>query len=106
MAYLIGRDGELFLAHGGHHILGIVTGKRLVSRGSTENFKYNSQKRKTFTESNGATYLHIIFPDKQTVLRNEVTIEDPICLGEYYLTRAVDVAQCIFHPVHLRPEFQ
>jgi hypothetical protein len=84
---LIGQEGHLFLASGGHHILDYVTGKRTVPAQSIHNFWHNISKRREYAVASGTKYVHIIFPDKQTVLTDYFPIDDCLSLGREYLAK-------------------
>ena len=79
-----GKDGYLFLADGGHSVFQITTGEKKVPRLSFENFSTNIFNRAALARSLNAQYRHILFPDKQSVLRKQFVINDPICLNEVY----------------------
>src|SRR5580704_2223512 len=85
---LIGRNGHLFLANGGHAILEHVTGAKTVSSESIGNFWHNIAKRREHAVGLGTEYLHVVYPDKQTVLKEFFPIDNPISLGELYLKEA------------------
>ena len=84
---IIGKDGYLFLADGGHSVLQIVTGKKSVEDLSFTNFNTNIGNRAASANSLGVQYRHILFPDKQSVLRRQFVVDDPICLADLYKRR-------------------
>ncbi len=84
---LFGDDGELYLAQGGHHVLDIVTGQRAVAPAMFSIFQRNILQRARRSHALGAQYLHVVFPDKQSVLRERYPYPDPICLGLLYRQR-------------------
>ena len=81
---IFGKDGYLFLADGGHSVFRIVTGEKRVPRLSFENFSANILNRAALARSMDAQYRHILFPDKQSVLRKQFVVDDPVCLSEVY----------------------
>jgi hypothetical protein len=84
---LFGGGGQLFLADGGHSILDIVTGRKRVADQSFANFEENLRSRQEKARAVNAQFLHVIFPDKQSVLKAEFPFPSPICLGEIYQER-------------------
>ncbi len=81
---LFGHEGELFLAHGGHSVLDIATGRKQIDPAMFAVFEQNILGRAEISKSYGARYLHVIFPDKQSVLRDRFPFPDPVCLGLLY----------------------
>ncbi len=81
---LFGEDGELYLAHGGHSVLDFATGRRQVSDEMFAIFEANVLGRAARCAAYGAKYLHLIFPDKQSVVRERFPFNNPVCLGLLY----------------------
>ena len=81
---LFGHEGELYLAHGGHSVLEYATGRRQVAETMFSTFEANMLERAAKCTMSGAKFLHVIFPDKQSVVRNRFPYPDPICLGSEY----------------------
>jgi hypothetical protein len=98
---LIGRNGELYLARGGHHIFDIVTGDRKVAPEILAAFQENIGQRRNYAKENNVRYKHVIFPDKQSVTYKNYIISNPICLGTVYLEKSPDIAQDIFYPLEI-----
>ena len=98
---LVGRDGYLFLAGGGHNVLEFVTGKRKVDPQSYENFRKNLAARADWAERHGARYLHVIMPDKQSIIPEAWFPSPPIQLGAGHLARNPDLADWLLYPVAL-----
>jgi hypothetical protein len=98
---LYGRDGELFLAHGGHHVIDIVTGKRSVSAEILAAFRSNIVSRAHYAGQSNSRYAHVIFLDKQTILREQFPINTSVCLGEVHLENSPALAAHIFYPADL-----
>ncbi len=96
-----GTGGHLFLADGGHHILEVVSGRRLISRNTIENFRVNITSRQEYVEQANVRYVHAIFPDKQSVLRQYFPLPDPICLGSLHLRESPMLQGVVFYPVDL-----
>jgi hypothetical protein len=93
---LIGRDGHLFLVGGSHQVLNMVSGKRCISSGSIAAFRQNITDRHQYVHN--CVYRHIIFPDKQSVLREQFPLGDPLCLGRLYLAKCKDLGGTIYYP--------
>ena len=89
---LFGHDGELYLAHGGHAVLDYATGRRSVPPDMFAVFEANILARAGRCAAFGATYLHVIFPDKQSVVRERFPFPDPVCLGLLYEQHCPGVA--------------
>ena len=98
---LFGHEGELFLSHGGHHVLDIATGVREVSPDVLTAFRSNIESRARHAARSGVQYVHAIFPDKQTILRDRFTVRNPICLGERHLEASPSIAAHVFYPKDL-----
>lgn len=84
---IVGKKGELFLADGHHRPMDFVTGKVDVAESSIVNFQSNLVARAEHAASCGARHIHLIAPDKHTVLRDSFPIENPVILGEIYRQR-------------------
>jgi hypothetical protein len=79
---LFGGDGQLFLAQGGHRVLDVVTGRRPIDPGLYAAFDANITARHALCAAGGAAYLHVVFPDKQSVLRADYPVADPISVAD------------------------
>ncbi len=80
-----GADGNLFLTRGRHNVFALATGEVRPPERSIKTFADNIAEREQHCSRSGVAYRHVIFPDKQTVLRHslpEITIQG---LGEVYL---------------------
>ncbi|WP_311269007.1 hypothetical protein [Sphingobium sp. WCS2017Hpa-17] len=84
---IIGKKGELFLADGQHRPLDFITGKVDVSEASIMNFQANLVARAEHAAGCGARHVHLVAPDKHTVLKDSFPIDDPIILGDIYRQR-------------------
>ena len=98
---LFGLDGELFLASGGHHVVDYSTGRLLVEAAVVEVFRANIEARAAYAKRSGATYLHVIFPDKQSVIPDRFVVPNPVRLGVEYLDRIGAVREHVFYPLDL-----
>jgi len=59
---LVGQNGQLFLAQGGHHVLDLATGKRQISPEAKVAFRHNIIERNRRANSVGAKYMHVMAP--------------------------------------------
>jgi hypothetical protein len=64
---LIGKEGRLFLFQGGHHQFDYLTGRKVITKKSAENFSTNIRERQQFCKKNNIIYKHIVFPSKPLV---------------------------------------
>ena len=94
---LIGRQSHLFLVGGTRAILDYSSGERRVHNHSYLNFNSNLGMRAHCSTARGARYLHVIFPDKQSVLTNEYPLPSPVCLGDEYLANAGEAAADVLY---------
>ena len=95
---MFGRDGYLFLMDGGHHVFDLLLGMHKVPEQSFSNFADNIARRAAICERAGVRFLHVIYPDKQSVLTDKFPVEDPVCLTDVYLDRLPEVRRWVFHP--------
>ena len=95
---LFGHRDQLFLVGGGHSILAYTSGKLQPTQASISNFELNLKQRHALSEKRGARYVHVIFPDKQSVLTEAFPFPDPICLGEVYLDRLTSLSDHVVYP--------
>ncbi len=96
---VLGADGELFLANGGHRVLEHSIGLRSPIATSFRNFRGNIAQRAACAANLGAKYLHVVFPDKQSVLPERCGIPDIILLGDRYRQACADVWDDVLYPV-------
>ena len=95
---LIGLDGHLFLAGGAHNVMDTASGNRAISAESLANFQRNLEARGDWARSNGADYLHVIFPDKQSILPESWPLAMPMQLAQKYLKAAGGISQNVLYP--------
>jgi hypothetical protein len=95
---IIGRDDELFLCSGGHHVLDHVLGYRTALDRSVRTFAANIVSRAGTAQLLGAKYLHVICPDKQSVMPEPFGVSAPTCLGDYYALRCTDAWRHVIYP--------
>jgi hypothetical protein len=97
---LVGRNGYLFLAGGAHNILDIVTKKQPIRPEAFDNFRSNLQGRITWAASRSVSYLHIIMPDKQSIIPEDWPFPGlPLRVGAEYIKRNSDIDFKILYPV-------
>jgi hypothetical protein len=97
---LFGRKEHLFLAHGMHRVLDIVTGKISVPAQSFKHFHSNILFRAEIANKINAKYLHVIFPDKQSVIDDEYPFESPTSLGSLYAEECSDLSSVMLFPLN------
>lgn len=97
---LAADDGELFLVGGAHAPLQYTLGLRQVHPNSFKNFRENLVERAAYCESLGIKYLHLVAPDKQSVLRESFGVANSVPLGELYAAQSG--ADFIFPVTELR----
>ena len=95
---MFGREEYLFLLDGGHHVLDLMLGIRKVSEESYSNFGYNLVRRAAVCERAGVAFLHVIYPDKQSVMVDQFPVQDAICLTETYLDKLPHVQPWVCYP--------
>lgn len=95
---MFGRDGFLFLLDGGHHVFDLLIGLRKVSEESFANFAANIARRAEICARADVGYVHVIFPDKQSVLIEQFPVKDPCRLAETYLRRLPQTLHWVCYP--------
>jgi SGNH hydrolase-like domain, acetyltransferase AlgX len=104
---MFGRDGYLFLLDGGHHVFDLLLGLRKVTEQSYANFADNIARRAAICQRAGVGYVHVIYPDKHTVLTEQFPVKDPFRLAQSYLDKLSDIRKWVFFPrqslQHLKP---
>ena len=78
-----GSDNYLFLTGGMHRPLGLLKGEVEPDASSIDNFWGNLQRRQALCRQTGASYVHLVSPDKAFVLRENF----PIPIGTPILER-------------------
>ena len=94
-----GRDGYLFLVEGNHHVLRILRGELDPPDQTYSNFATNTSARADAMARAGIPWCHVIFPDKQTVLK-ECFVSGPFLpdLGQRYLDKISAAAAYVLYP--------
>ena len=96
---LVGEDGYLFLVGGNHDVLDHIEGKKSPPSSSFLNYHRNLVQREKWASSRNAGYVHIIFPDKQTVLADKFPRDIRVRLGQSYVEKFDDVRHLVCYPV-------
>jgi hypothetical protein len=81
---LVAEDGQLFLVGGAHGPLAHALGLRRVLPRSFTNFRHNLEARARRCAEAEIGYLHLVAPDKQSVLRESFDVPDTCPLGDVY----------------------
>jgi hypothetical protein len=95
---LIGRNKQLFLASGAHSVLELAVGGATVAEESYIEFEKNISRRGDLSLARGATYSHVIFPDKQSICSDAWPLNPPVVLGELYLKRSASIVDHVIYP--------
>jgi hypothetical protein len=98
---VVGKAGELFLASGAHRVFEIVTGQIPINDDTVSVFEDNITSRFEYARSQNQRYLHVIFPDKQSVLPQLFITQTPIKLGEYFLDHIGTIQEQILYPLKI-----
>jgi hypothetical protein len=81
---LLTASNIAFLIGGNHSVLDFITGKKKPTPASLLNFRNNIASRAHIAKLCQCKYLHVIFPDKQSVLTDEFPIKKTVRLGDIY----------------------
>ena len=82
---LLTKSGFAYLIGGNHSVLKYITGESEPTEQSLENFKFNISRRAYISKIAKCKFLHVIFPDKQSVIDDEFPIPIKSRLGDRYL---------------------
>ena len=96
---VIGGDGHLFLAQGGHGVLDIAMRRKAVSEASIGYFVNNLARRTAIAQASGTKYLHVIYPDKQSVLADYYVTSNPLRLGQDFIEKQSDQTPNLLYPL-------
>jgi hypothetical protein len=102
---LVGRDGYLFLAGGAHNVLKMVSGSKTVSDASKTAFAYNIKFRSDWSAHANTNFLHIIFPDKQSIIPHAWPLSEPKQLGSEFASDTDDAEANVVYPTKLLQRF-
>jgi hypothetical protein len=83
---LIGHEGFLFLGQGAHRVTDMATGKIKVTRAALNIFKQNLECRSGWCEANNVQFIHVVFPDKQTVRPDLWPLPTLVSIAQEYLS--------------------
>ena len=95
---LVGKGKCLFLAGGAHAVFEIVNGLRAIDEGSLGRFRANVAGRVEWAERRGIPYVHLVFPDKQSIIPELWPFERCLRTGELYLDRWADLRLPVLYP--------
>ena len=84
---LLTRDNVAFLIGGNHAVLKFATGELTPSAESFAAFRDNIAGRIALARNADCSYLHVIFPDKQSVLSDDFPFTPLHRLGDAYMAR-------------------
>jgi hypothetical protein len=98
---LVGHDGILFLSGGSHTVFDIVMGLKPIPSQCFTVFAENLAARAAWARQHDAKYLHVIFPDKQSIIPEQWPDGVPLRMGEEFVKRTPGGDQLIFYPVAL-----
>lgn len=84
---LLTKSGTAYLIGGNHSVLNYITEKTKPEQVSYDNFISNISRRAYTSHLCKSKYLHVIFPDKQSVLDFDFPIKNTIRLGDKYVER-------------------
>lgn len=98
---LVGADGMLFLAGGAHGVLAQVTGERPLPEAAVRVFAANLRHRRHHAGLAGHRYVHLITPDKQSILPEAWPLRDrPFHrMGQAALDRLGPEAADVLYPL-------
>ncbi|MCF5371128.1 hypothetical protein, partial [Pseudomonas sp. PA-4-8C] len=82
---LLTKSGFAYLIGGNHSVLKYITGESEPTAQSLENFKFNISRRAYISKLSKCKFLHVIFPDKQSVIDDEFPIPIKSRLGDRYI---------------------
>ncbi len=82
---LITANKVAFLIGDNHSVLKFATGKMTPTRASLNAFRANISSRLAWAKKLEIPYLHVIFPDKQSVLSDQFPIRPLHRLGDVYM---------------------
>jgi capsular polysaccharide biosynthesis protein len=96
---LVGNNGHLFLA--GDYADSFDPGKNAIeiAESSYDAFKVNIERRIGWAGRNQARFLHLIVPDKPSIIPEEWPGSTPPKLGAHYIERFPELADHILYPI-------
>jgi len=80
----IGRAGYFFLVDGAHNVLEYISGAKKISPEKVDIFKSNIKSRLDFFANKKIKYLHVISPDKQSVLTKYFPSSNSLVVGKIF----------------------
>lgn len=98
---LVGNDGHLFLAGGAHRVLELAQGKTAVPLVSFSTFEENIRQRLLECNNRRIPYVHVVVPDKHSVLVEAFPFTIDVTLGKQYIDRVPALENTICYPIAL-----
>lgn len=96
---ILTSNNVAFLIGGNHSVLKYTSGELSPTQKSIADFSANIAFRKAIAHKRNAAYLHIIFPDKQSVMIDEFPFQPVHRLGDTYLSQIKgDIQSAILYP--------
>ena len=95
---LVGKENFLFLAGGAHAVFEIVNGLRAIDERSVDRFRANVSGRAEWAARRGIPYVHLVFPDKQSIIPHLWPFERCLRMGELYLDRWANLRLPVLYP--------
>lgn len=96
---ILGKNNIAFLIGGNHSVLKYATGELTPSAKSIAAFSANIAFRQAIAAKRKAPYLHVIFPDKQSILTDDFPYQPVHRLGDIYMASLNDdVRSAILYP--------
>jgi hypothetical protein len=96
---LFGHDGYLFLASGAHKVMETVSGQLPVGPDSLAAFGANMAARAKMLRRRNTVFLHVIVPDKQSIVPELWPFPAPLIVGERFVEAAGECASHICMPL-------
>ncbi len=95
---LFGHDGYLFLAGGAHKVLENVSGDITKLNPGLNAVMENCRLRQNWASNANAKFLHVIMPDKQSVVPDLWPFPNPLSLADAVLGRSGEMKNYIYVP--------
>ncbi len=96
---LFGHNGYLFLASGAHKVIETVSGRLAIEPAAIAAFGRNIAQRAKWAQDRRKTFLHVIVPDKQSIIPEEWPFPNPIVVAESFVAAARDAANHVYFPL-------
>ncbi len=97
----IGHDGYLFLAGGSHPILQKASENGGIDLTALKTFQENIRHRRDFNEQKGIKFLHVIMPDKQSIIPEKWPLGATPQTGQLFKDMMGELQDHIFYPAEM-----